>query len=271
VHGQAPATVSGGRHAHRAGSGQRYRYPGSGRGLRLSTASGNTPHRNRLWHPRSGSTNGTYLNGELIAEAELVAPATIRLGTQGPELAFVLEAPSVAPPVASLDKTLEIPADSVRVSAPAAAAPASRRMRAAIGGCGAGPPRPEARSGRRDPVHHAGYAQPGHAARRRRLRVTIAALAAGLLVVFGFAVGKIAVMNRDRRALDRRIEQIESQLQRTTESYPEADRWSRSWTSTRASSRNLSAIRSSASAARKPGFTGPGNPITDGRVRCGGL
>ena len=172
-----------------------------------------------------GSTNGTYLNGELIAEAELVAPATIRLGTQGPELAFVLEAPSVAPPVASLDKTLEIPADSVRVSAPAAAAPASaayegllseavaRARHARKHGLG-----DETLSIMRDTLsramRHAG----------RRLRVTIAALAAGLLVVFGFAVGKIAVMNRDRRALDRRIEQIESQLQRTTESYPEADR-----------------------------------------------
>jgi hypothetical protein len=47
-------------------------------------------------------------------------------------------------------------------------------------------------------------------------------LASGL--VFGLAAWKIAVMNHDRRALDRRIAQIERQLQRTTESYPEADR-----------------------------------------------
>ena len=39
------------------------------------------------------STNGTYLNGERITEAALQAPASIRLGTQGPELTFTAEEP----------------------------------------------------------------------------------------------------------------------------------------------------------------------------------
>jgi hypothetical protein len=34
------------------------------------------------------STNGTFLNGERIAEAELRSPAAIRLGAHGPELIF---------------------------------------------------------------------------------------------------------------------------------------------------------------------------------------
>src|SRR5215467_549404 len=37
------------------------------------------------------STNGTYLNGERIAECVIQPPATIRLGESGPELDFVLE------------------------------------------------------------------------------------------------------------------------------------------------------------------------------------
>ncbi len=172
-----------------------------------------------------GSTNGTYLNGERIAEAELVAPATIQLGTQGPELAFVVEASSVAAPVAPLEKTIEIPPDSVPVSAPAAAAPASatyegllseavaRARRARKHGSG-----DETLTIMRDTLsramRHAG----------RRWRVTVAVLAAGLLVVSGLAAWKIVALNRDRQSLGRRIAQIENQLQKTTESYPEADR-----------------------------------------------
>ena len=36
------------------------------------------------------STNGTFLNGERVTEAELCAPAAIRLGVHGPELSFRL-------------------------------------------------------------------------------------------------------------------------------------------------------------------------------------
>src|ERR1700691_4525640 len=51
------------------------------------------------------STNGTYLNGERITEAELSPPATIRLGSQGPDLAFVTEEPAPA----EMDRTQAIP------------------------------------------------------------------------------------------------------------------------------------------------------------------
>src|ERR1700733_4463915 len=51
------------------------------------------------------STNGTYLNDERITEADLSAPAIIRLGSQGPELAFVTEEPAPA----EFDRTQAIP------------------------------------------------------------------------------------------------------------------------------------------------------------------
>ncbi len=58
------------------------------------------------WRIRdTGSTNGTYLNGEKIADAELCAQAIIQLGNDGPEFAFLMEesAPS------ELERTLVIP------------------------------------------------------------------------------------------------------------------------------------------------------------------
>ena len=50
------------------------------------------------------STNGTWVNGERITEAEISPPAVIRLGSQGPEFAVVQE--DAAP--AELDRTLEV-------------------------------------------------------------------------------------------------------------------------------------------------------------------
>src|ERR1017187_1287354 len=51
------------------------------------------------------STNGTYLNGERITEVDLCATATIRFGSQGPELTFTTAEPAAA----ELDKTMAIP------------------------------------------------------------------------------------------------------------------------------------------------------------------
>src|SRR5215813_6254360 len=58
------------------------------------------------WRVRDlGSTNGTWLNGEKVADSDLQAGATIRLGVDGPEFAFSLE----EPPASELDQTLVIP------------------------------------------------------------------------------------------------------------------------------------------------------------------
>ena len=43
-------------------------------------------HNGASCHVRDlGSTNGTWVNDERVTEADIAAPATIRLGTQGPE------------------------------------------------------------------------------------------------------------------------------------------------------------------------------------------
>ena len=63
------------------------------------------------------STNGTYVNGQRITEAALEAPCVIRLGSDGPELSFVLDE---AEPLPNLDQTVMITAvpRSLNVGAP---------------------------------------------------------------------------------------------------------------------------------------------------------
>ena len=165
-----------------------------------------------------GSTNGTFLNGERISEAELTPPATIRLGTLGPELQFVLEEPAALP----LDKTLEIPPDALPApeAAPVGAtyegllADAVKRARHARWHGAAD----QTMTIMRDALHTV-MRRTG-----RRSRRTIAALAAVLLLVSAGAAWKIVTLDRDRRALDRRIADIEARLQKNDGSYAEADR-----------------------------------------------
>ncbi len=58
------------------------------------------------WRARDlGSTNGTWLNGERITEAELSPSCTLQLGTQGPEFGLQLEDAEQG----ELDRTIETP------------------------------------------------------------------------------------------------------------------------------------------------------------------
>jgi pSer/pThr/pTyr-binding forkhead associated (FHA) protein len=56
-----------------------------------------------------GSTNGTYVDGEQITDAELRLQSVIRLGNNGPEFAVMPEQPATA----DLDRTLVVPAGIV--------------------------------------------------------------------------------------------------------------------------------------------------------------
>src|ERR1051326_7447116 len=59
------------------------------------------------WRIRdSGSTNGTFVNGERISDAELLPQAIVQLGNDGPDFVFQVE--EAAP--AGLDQTLVMPA-----------------------------------------------------------------------------------------------------------------------------------------------------------------
>ncbi|MGA2113425.1 MAG: transglycosylase SLT domain-containing protein [Bryobacteraceae bacterium] len=158
-----------------------------------------------------GSTNGTLLNGERVAEAEVILPATLQLGNRGPELALVLE----EAPVSELDRTIEILADAVPPPRPpstvstahegllSAAVARARRLRArGIGG--------ETLTIMRDVIDKA--LDRSH----RRLRIVSYVLTAALVTVTGLGIWRITALNRQKHEIDGHIQQLEAELQRAS-------------------------------------------------------
>jgi len=155
-----------------------------------------------------GSTNGTLLNGERIDEAEVTLPATLQLGNLGPELVLALE----EAPVSEQDRTVEIPADALPPPRPpsmvssaqegllSAAVMRARRLRArGIGG--------ETLTIMRDVVEKALHRS------HRRLRLIGYVLAAALIAVTGSGIWRITTLDRQKRAIDGHIQQLEGELQ----------------------------------------------------------
>jgi soluble lytic murein transglycosylase-like protein len=166
------------------------------------------------------STNGTYLNGERITEAELSPPAIIRLGSQGPELAFVTEEPAPA----EMDRTQALPEGILPLQpAEEAAAPGgtyegllsaavARARHARLKGIG-DQTMTIMRETLRVALRHTS----------RRLHLAIVVLVAGLAAIAGGAGWKIAALNHEKRAIDGHIHEIEAQLAKTTEAPAQSD------------------------------------------------
>jgi hypothetical protein len=157
-----------------------------------------------------GSTNGTWVNGERISEADVTLTAMVQLGTQGPEFVLVTE----DAPAAELDRTIEASA-AVAVGFSAAAAPIpthehllslavarARRIRAH----GAGG---QTLTIMREVVEQALRQT------RRRSRILGYSLFAALIAVSAAAAWNIAALKSDKRAIDEHIHQLEVQLQKS--------------------------------------------------------
>jgi pSer/pThr/pTyr-binding forkhead associated (FHA) protein len=163
------------------------------------------------WRVRDlGSTNGTWIDGERVTEAEVTPPAQIRLGTTGPLLELVVDG---GVPV-ELNRTIEV--SKLELPEPPAAPPArpvphedllsSAVMRA------------------RHARHHAGHGYTMTIMRdvveqalrysRRRFRIVGISLAIGLLAVSSYAVWKITGLKREKRAIDAQIGQLEAELEK---------------------------------------------------------
>jgi pSer/pThr/pTyr-binding forkhead associated (FHA) protein len=158
------------------------------------------------------STNGTLVNGERVAEVDVLLPAAIQLGNTGPEFALVLEDASRV----ELDRTLEIsPSGPPPKPAPetspdehheilSSAVDRARRMRAH----GAGG---QTMTIMRDVLEQAlRYS-------KRRLRITGYSLLVGLLAVSSIAIWRFTVLEREKRTIDARIQQLEAQLQQSSD------------------------------------------------------
>jgi hypothetical protein len=160
------------------------------------------------------STNGTFLNGERITEAELQTPATIRLGAHGPELTFELS-DEIAP--APLAETQVIPEGIVALPAAGTyevllsdAVEQSRRARAH--GL-ADQTLTIMRDALNRALRHTG----------RRFRWLTLALAGLVVVISAAASWRITQLNQEKKAIDRRIQDVETRLQ-NAQNAGEADR-----------------------------------------------
>ena len=174
------------------------------------------------WRIRDmGSTNGTYLNGERIGEAELSAQAVVQLGTAGPEFVFMVEEPAPS----ELEQTLVIPQGVVPVQLRSAAEvepegheallleAVRRARRARIEGLGG-----QTMTLMRDVVNRA------VARSSRRFKIAIYALAVALLATSFYGYRKIRVLKAEKAAIDQRIEAIETRLEKAAETPEERDR-----------------------------------------------
>jgi membrane-bound lytic murein transglycosylase D len=171
-----------------------------------------------------GSTNGTFVDGEQITDAELGLQSVVRLGNNGPEFAMMPEPPPEQLETGDLDRTLVVPAGIVLPAAlpepdPAAdghetllseAVQLARRARAA--GMG-----DQTLTLMRNVLSHALRRNSG------RFRVVIAVLVAALLGLSAFGFWRFSAMKREKRAIDEHIRLLESRLA-TDETPQEAER-----------------------------------------------
>jgi pSer/pThr/pTyr-binding forkhead associated (FHA) protein len=166
-----------------------------------------------------GSTNGTYVDGEQITDAELHLQSVIRLGNNGPEFAVMSEQAETA----DLDRTLVVPAGIVLPAALpepdsagghetllSEAVQLARRARAA---------------GMGDQTLTLMRKVLSQALRRSsgRFRLVIAVLVAALLGLSAFGFWRFSALKREKRAIDEHIRQVESWLARD-ETPQEAER-----------------------------------------------
>ena len=160
------------------------------------------------------STNGTFLNGERVAEAQLRAPATIRLGAHGPELTFDFRDEVAAAPLA---ETQVIPEGIVPPPAAGTydgllsdAVKQSRRARAH--GL-ADQTMSIMRDALNEALRHTG----------RRFRLVVLGLGGLLLAISAGAAWRITELSHEKQNIDARILDIEARLQQA-QNRGEADR-----------------------------------------------
>jgi soluble lytic murein transglycosylase-like protein len=166
------------------------------------------------------STNGTYLNGERVREAELARSCTIQLGINGPELAFevsvipagtgpgqtVVVAP-VSPPTQP-ERTARVhPRHEELLSRAVTQARLARRFGAAN----------QTANLMREVLHAA--------LRRtaRRHKAVIVVLILLLAAVSGYGLWRIQGLKQEKLAIDGQIQQLEKQLQNSGTGSPETE------------------------------------------------
>jgi pSer/pThr/pTyr-binding forkhead associated (FHA) protein len=174
------------------------------------------------WRIRdTGSTNGSYLNGERIVDAELCPQAIVQLGNDGPQFSFLTEESARS----ELDQTLVIPQGILftQMRRPSSPQPdghdvslseaVTRARQARIEGIGG-----QTFTLMRDVVDRA-LRRSG-----RRLRIAIYALAMALIFISLYGYWKIRLLKDEKVSIDQRIEEIETRLENAQGTPEQTDR-----------------------------------------------
>jgi len=166
------------------------------------------------------STNGTYLNGQPVHEALIEPPATIQLGTGGPELAFLIDLPAHA----DLNETMVVSAPAAPHVTSAAADPSHTHdelLSHAVARA-----RMARRTGMGDQtmVIMRELLKTALHRTRRRFKRTIAVLTVALLVAVGYSIWRIQDLRREKAALDAEIQRIEALLAKSGPDAAERER-----------------------------------------------
>lgn len=171
------------------------------------------------------STNGTYLNGELVRQALVEAPASIQLGAAGPELLFVLEDAAgldpnqtlacASPPLPLTNSPLPDAGEAATISQEherllSSAVARARRARS---------------NGAFDQTATIMRAMLDEALQRtsRKFKVAIAGLVIALVGVSAYGFSQIRNLKREKSSLDSQMQKIEILLERADQNPAETE------------------------------------------------
>jgi pSer/pThr/pTyr-binding forkhead associated (FHA) protein len=158
------------------------------------------------------STNGTWINDQRITEAEVIPPAVIRLGSQGPELALALE--EAAP--TDFNRTVEVPLSAALGPADATSPVSAYEKLVSSAVIRARRMRRHGVSGQTMTIMR-GLIDQALRQTHRRSRIIGFSLLAALLAVFSLAIWKITALRREKHTIDTHIRQIDAELQKAGE------------------------------------------------------
>ncbi|MGH9557960.1 MAG: transglycosylase SLT domain-containing protein [Bryobacteraceae bacterium] len=169
------------------------------------------------------STNGTYLNGAQIQEAELHPPASIQLGASGPELVFLLEGAAVDPNETMVSLA---PSPALEDRVPRNAGSAGSQAHEQLLSSAVAKARRARSNGAFDQTAMIMRAMLDEALHRtsRKFKFAIAVLIVALAGVSAYGVWQIGKLKREKSGLDAQMQNIETMLEKAGQDPAETEK-----------------------------------------------
>jgi len=168
------------------------------------------------------STNGTFVNGERVTETVIQAPASIQLGSSGPELAFVLEEAAADPNETLIASSVTLANRSGPEANPVP--PISSEHEQLLSRAVARARRARSR-GAFDQTATIMRSMLGEALQRttRKFKIAIAGLIVALVAVSAYGFWQIQNLKQEKRGLDAQMANIELLLEKTGQNPAETE------------------------------------------------